>query len=280
MTSSDFALSGSPIEKQLRIAFVGWGAIARRVSDLLQARNNTISVIGIATRKAPQRDSELPEGARWLTAPEDLRDLAPDFVVEAASRTAVEPWGLESLRCSRGFAVSSTSAFCDEAVLSRLLHVAERCGSQILIPSGALAGVDALAAASLLMLEAVTHRITKPPHAWKGTAAEDVVDLDRLTHAQAFFQGSAREAAGRFPANANVTAISALAGIGLDRTRVVLVADPNIAENCHHLTAKGAFGALQVNVENRPFAKNPKSSELAALSLARLIENKHRSICV
>jgi aspartate dehydrogenase len=269
-----------PSKKQLRVVFVGWGAIAQRVAGLLRARNPNIGLIGIATRQAPNRDRDLPPGARWLAAPGDLRDLAPDLVVEAAGRAAVEPWGLESLRYATAFAVSSASAFCDDAVLQRLVGVAEDCRSQILIPSGALAGLDALAAASQLPLESVTHSIIKPPLAWKGTPAEALVDLHALTQARVFFRGSAREAASCFPANANVAAISALAGIGFDRTNVELVADPDIGENCHHLTACGDFGTLHIKVENRPLAGNPKSSELAALSLVRLIENRSRSISV
>jgi aspartate dehydrogenase len=267
-------------QKPLRLAFIGWGAIARRVAALLQERNGNVAVVGIGTRNAPQHDSVLPDGARWLAMPNGLCDLAPDLVVEAAGRAAVEPWGLASLRCAQAFVVSSTSAFSDDAVLQRLVDEAERCGSQILIPSGALAGLDALTAASRLPLECVTHRIIKPPRAWKGTAADNLVDLDTLTSAHVFFSGSAREAASRFPANANVAATSALAGIGFDRTMVELVVDPNIRENCHHLAARGEFGVLNVMVENRPLAENPKSSELAALSLVHLIENRYWPICV
>jgi aspartate dehydrogenase len=194
-------------------------------------------------------------------------------------RPPVEPWGLEGLRCAPGFVVSSTSAFSDDAVLQRLVDEAERCG-KILIPSGALAGLDALAAASRLPLESVIHRIVKPPRAWKGTPAEDLVSLEELTSAYVFFHGSAREAASQFPANANVAAISALAGIGFERTSVELVADPSTTENCHHLTARGEFGLLNVLIENRPFATNPKSPELTALSLVRLIEGKTRVIAI
>jgi len=267
-----------PSNKKLRIAFVGWGAIARRVAGVLQARNDNIVLAGIGTRRAPQHDRELPDGVPWLAAPGDLRDIAPDLVVEAAGRTAVEPWGLESLRWARAFVASSTSAFSDDVVLPRLVKVAESCGSQILIPSGALGGLDALAAAGRLPLESVIHRIIKPPQAWKGTPAEDLVDLETLTQAHVFFRGSARDAARRFPANANVAVISALAGLGLDRTEVALVADPTVAQNCQHLIARGEFGALNAMIENRPFAENPKSSELAALSLVRLIEGRSRAI--
>ncbi|MEW6644095.1 MAG: aspartate dehydrogenase [Pseudomonadota bacterium] len=265
-------------KKPLRIAFVGWGAIARRAADLLAARNDDILVAGVATRRAPASDRDLPVGARWLPSPDELRDLTPDLVVEAAGRGAVEPWGLASLRHARAFAVCSTSAFTDDALLRRLVAEAERWGSQILVPPGALGGLDALAAAGRLPLQRVTHRIVKPPAAWRGTAAEELIDLAALTAAQEFFTGTAREAAARFPANANVAVISALAGLGLDRTEVVLVADPAATQNSHHLSARGDFGSLHVVVENRPFAENPKTSELTALSLVRLVEGRSRAL--
>ncbi len=267
-----------PRRNQLRLAFIGWGAIAQRAAELLAQRSSHIVVVGVATRRAPLRDDDLPAGASWLAAPDNLPQVAPDLVVEAAGRAAVEPWGIVSLRVASAFVVSSTSAFTDDAVLQRLIHEAERCGSQILIPSGALAGLDALAAAGRLPLDDVTHRIIKPPGAWRGTPAEDLIDLNGLSTAEVFFRGSAREAAHRFPANANVAVISALSGIGLDLTRVELIADPNVTKNSHHLTARGDFGALNVMIENRPFAGNPKSSELTALSLVRLIEGRVQPI--
>jgi aspartate dehydrogenase len=262
----------------LRIAFVGWGAIARRAAGLLAARNDNIVLAGIATRRAPASDRDLPEGVRWVPSPDALRDLAPDLVIEAAGRQAVEPWGVASLRHAPAFAVCSTSAFTDDALLQRLVDEAERCGSQILVPSGALGGLDALAAAGSLALEQVTHHIIKPPVAWRGTPAEELVDLGALTAAHVFFVGTAREVAARFPANANVAVISALAGLGLDRTEVALVADPAVSRNCHKLSVRGDFGALDVLVENRPLAENPKSSELTALSLVRLIEGRCRTL--
>jgi len=264
--------------KTLRIVVVGWGAIARRVAGLLAERNDNIVLAGIATRHAPASRKDLPEGVRWLPSPEALRDLAPDLVVEAAGRAAVEPWGVASLRHAPAFAVCSTSAFTDNALLQRLTAEAERFGSQILVPSGALGGIDALAAAGCLALEQVTHRIIKPPAAWRGTAAEELVDLGALTTPNVFFSGTAREVAARFPANANVAVISALAGLGLDRTEVALVADPTVSRNCHQLTVRGDFGALNVLVENRPLAANPKSSELTALSVVRLIEGRTRTL--
>ena len=264
-------------KNQMRLAIVGWGAIARRSAQLLLDRNQNIVVAGIA-EQGPKNDRDLPDGAKWLTEPADLRDLAPDLVVEAAGRDAVEPWAMVGLSCAPAFGICSTSAFCDDALLQRLTNVAERHGSQILIPSGALGGLDALAAASRLPLESVTHRIIKPPAAWRGTLAETLVDLQALTTAQVFFEGSARAAATSFPANANVAALSALAGIGFEQTFVQLIADPAIKQNCHHLVASGSFGSLSVKLENRPLPTNPRSSELAALSLVRLVESRIRPV--
>lgn len=264
----------------LRIAFVGWGAIARRTIQLLEARASDVVLVGVGTREKPTGENALPGGVAWLSEPDALVDLSLDMVVEAASRAAVEPWGQVALRCVPGFALSSTSAFCEPGLLDRLVAVAEAHGSQILVPTGALAAVDALAAAAVLPIETVTHRIVKPPIAWADTPAEALIDLDALTGATLFFEGSAREAARTFPANANVAVITALAGIGLDRTRIELVADPSATGNGHRLQVVGAFGKLDVSIENRPLAENPKSSELTALALVRLIENRRSALAL
>lgn len=264
--------------KKLRLALIGWGAINRRIAELLAERSKgDIAIAAVAVRNAAAAIN-IPAGVKLITGPGELAGLNLDLVVEAAGREAVGIWGEAALAHAPAFAVASTSAFCDDALLDRLIAAAESRGSQILIPPGALAGIDGIAAASLLPLDEVVHRIVKPPAAWRGTTAESLIALDTLTEATAFFSGSAREAASRFPQNANVAVISALAGIGLDRTRVELVADPAAAGNGHQLSARGAFGKLDLAIENRPLATNPKSSEMTALGLVRLIENRMRTL--
>jgi aspartate dehydrogenase len=257
----------------LRIALLGWGAINRRVAELLSQRSSdSVAIVAIGKRDVAAVASA-PENAVILATPQELAGLDLDLVVEAASRDAVALWGDSALRCARGLVVTSTSAFCDTALLDRLIRVGEEHGSQLIVSSGALAGVDALSAASAMPLDSVVHRIVKPPIAWRGTAAESMIVLDDLTRAVTFYSGTAREAATLYPKNANVAVISALAGIGLDRTRVELVADPDVRDNSHRLSAVGAFGKLEIRIENRPLAANPKSSEMAALSLVRIVEN-------
>lgn len=264
--------------RPLRIALIGWGAINRRVAELLSLRSpRSVRIVAIGKRD-PATSSGIPAGAAILTEPAGLSGLDLDLVVEAASREAVAPWAESALRNSPAFVVTSTSALCDTALLDRLVRCADEHGSQLIVAPGALAGIDALSAASALPLDSVVHRIVKPPIAWRGTAAETRVTLDGLTHAVTFYRGTAREAATQFPKNANVTVIAALAGVGLDRTQVELVADPDATENSHLLGATGAFGRLEVRIENRPLASNPKSSEMAALSLVRIVENRVRTL--
>lgn len=270
----------SAARKRIRAVFIGWGAINVRVGALLAQRNTAIDIVGIAAIDTPENRASIPHGVRFLTSPEELAPLKPDIVVEAAGRAAIDVWAELALAATPSLIIASTSAFCDETLLTRLTTVAEHHGSRILIPSGAIGAVDALASASVLGLEEVTHQIVKPPIAWKGTPAEKILDLAALTDRAVFFSGSARQAASHYPQNANATVVTALAGVGLDRTRVEMVADPTVRINGHRIIARGDFGRLEIVLENNPLATNPKSSELTALSLVRLIEHQIHPVVV
>ena len=258
----------------LRLVIIGWGALARRLVELINQSQLNVELIAIGLRKNAARPANLPEHVRHIHAPEDLEHLKIDLVVEAAKGEAVHEWGGAALRYAKAFAPASTSAFVDEDLLITLLATAKARGSRLLIFPGALAGVDALRAAAHLELEFVRHTIIKPCAGWRGTAAEQSLNLDQLATRTEFFLGTARQAAAAFPQNANVAVISALAGLGLDATQVVLVADPEAMSNSHRLEAKGVFGALTVEIENKPLKANPKTSEMTALALLRLIENE------
>ncbi|ADZ70297.1 aspartate dehydrogenase [Polymorphum gilvum] len=263
-------MSGS----ELRLVLIGWGAIATRVADLLAERAAPVDLIAVAVRDGTTRPEDLPAGTRLIDDPGALADLAFDLAVEAAGRESVGPWGRAVLARGADFAPASTSAFVDEGLLDDLTALARSSGAQLVIPPGALGGIDALAAAARLPLAGVRHEIVKPPQAWTGTPAEALCDLAGLNAPATFFEGSAREAARAFPQNANVAVITALAGLGLDRTTVALVADPGARRNSHRIRAEGDFGTMEIALENRPLASNPKSSEMTALSLVRLIENR------
>ncbi|WP_287104276.1 aspartate dehydrogenase [Mesorhizobium sp.] len=264
-----------------RLCLVGAGAIGQRLAELLAQRpSSAIELVAVAERPVSSVKPWWPASVRLLTDPSDLAATRPDIVLEAASRQAVIEWGEPALRCARKFIVCSASALTDDSLLGTLLETARAAGSQLVVPHGALGGLQALSAASLLPLDTVTHTIRKPPEAWRGTMAETVADLETIAIATVLFDGSAREAASSYPANANAVVLSSLAGIGLDRTLVTLVADPAVSRNVHEVAARGAFGAFSFRIENEPMPANPKTSDMAALNLVRLLESEVGALVV
>jgi len=271
-----------PAGGPLRVAFVGWGAIARAACRLLDDPpvGSSVEVVAVAVRDGSAPRGDLPAEARLLTDPSELAAAGPTVVAEAAGRDAVAPWGRAALGAGADLVVSSVSALADPDLLAELNDLAGGRGARLEVQPGALGGIDALSAARLLGLDVVEHRIVKPPASWRGTPAEDRCDLDGLDAPREFFRGTAVEAATAFPANANVAMTTALAGVGPDATRIVLVADPSATTNRHEVSASGAFGRLQVSIANEPLPDNPKSSAMAALNLARCLRARAASFVV
>lgn len=262
----------------VRVAFVGWGAIARTAAEMLA--DSSVDVVAVAVSDSQKPRPDLPPTAKLIADPSELAATKPDVVAEAASRESVDPWGRAALEAGADFVVSSVSAFAHAETLDSLRSMAHRCGTQVHIQPGALAGVEALAAARHMGIDFVEHRIVKPPRAWLGTPAEALCSLDSLSEPVEFFTGSASETATRFPKNANVAMTTALATIGPDAVTITLVADPTATTNRHELTAHGPFGNLEVAVSNNPLPDNPKTSALAALSLVRAINNRSTSLAI
>ena len=107
----------------------------------------------------------------------------------------------------------------------------------------------------------------KPPQAWRGTAAEQVLDLDHSEMERVFFQGSAREAALSYPKNVNVGVAIALVGLGMDATHVRLVSSRNVTDPFGRIEARGVFGYFRFDIFARAAADNPKTSALTAYSI-------------
>ena len=265
---------------RLRLVVVGWGAIARAMSRLLRDRGAPVEIVAVAIRDLAKPRRDLPPKTLQFTSPQDLTQLEADMVVEAASSHAVAPWGRAALEAGLDFVVTSVSALADSTILADLTDLAVRNRAQIHISPGALGGLDALTAARVMGIDAVEHRIIKPPQAWLGTPAEHMCNLDELTRAKVFFRGTAIEAASQFPQNANATITTGLAGTGPATTQVVLVADPDTDINRHEIRASGKFGELSVALGNKPLDENPKSSAMTALNLVRCVENRLSAVVI
>lgn len=191
-----------------------------------------------------------------------------DVVVEAAGHGALETYGVAALKQGSDLVIASIGALAHEELWERLQAAARR--SRILLPAGAIAGIDALSAARRGGLDSVRYSSRKPPG-----SLSDTLPTDRESMV---FEGNAREAALQFPKNANVAATIALAGIGFEKTEVHIIADPTLTQNVHVLEASGAFGTLSMTISGRPLPGNPKSSSLTAMSLLRCIENRESMI--
>lgn len=264
----------------MRVGIIGGGTIARLFLEHIQRGElGDTRVVAIVGRSEASRGKALAQeyGVTFVTALEGLIAEHPDVVVEAASHEAVRRYAEPLLASGIVVIVLSGGALCDDALRETLERAALRSGALLYVPSGGIGGLDALRAACLAGVEEVTIAVTKPPAAWKGIAYVETlnVDLDALREPYVLFEGSAREGVPHFPANVNIAAVLSLAGIGFDRTRLKVVADPALEYNTHFIDVRGATGNISVKLENVPAPDNPKTawlacySALAALKAAR-----------
>ena len=262
-----------------RIALIGYGGIARDAIAALRAAGEAGKVVGALCR--PGRSAAARAALCDIAVVESLSNLLalqPTIVAEVAGQTAVAEHGPEVLRRGIDLLVISVGALADRALLQKLRAAAEEGKSRMLLPAGAIGGIDAIAAMRLGGLSAVRYRSRKPPAAWRGSPAEKVADLEKLTSHTVLYRGAADEAALMYPQNANVAAAAALAGLGFDQTEVELVADPEAPGNVHEIEAEGSAGRFAIQLQGKPSRTNPKTSALAALSVARALLNLDATI--
>lgn len=260
------------------VLMIGFGAIGLEVARRLDG-DETAQINKILVR--PGREDEVRAhvngGIQVISAMDDI-DPMPDFVLECASHEAVSDYGPYFLEKGIDFGVVSIGAFSDPDVYDRLEKSSQTGDAQLCILPGAVGGMDALSAARAEGLDEVNYISRKPPLSWKGTQAEEMVDLENIDEATVIYEGTAREAAKLFPKNANVAATIALAGLGFDETTVTIMADPDAKGNTHQIEANGAFGEMSVRIVGKPLPNNPKTSALTALSAIRAIKNRARHV--
>jgi aspartate dehydrogenase len=269
-------------EEAVKIGLIGCGAIGSLLVELLGRHVPGARVLVVYERAEYQEIARkgLDTGVRLVSRVEDLLDNALDLVIECAGHEALRELGAPVLEAGNDLLIASVGALADSALESRLRHAAIVGRARLRIPSGALGGLDILGAAQLAGLREVRYESHKAPLAWRGTPVEDWVALDDVKDLTVVYEGTARDAACLFPQNANVAAAVALAGVGFDRTRVVLHADPLAIGNTHRIKAEGDFGKIDVSVTGKTLSRNPKTSVLAPYSLVRAVANLEQSFVV
>lgn len=252
----------------MKIGIIGEGAIGRYVTDKLRARG--LGPHAILTRTGPAEGT----GAGDVARAGSVEDLPGDMtlMVDCAGHAALAQHGPAILDRGIDLITVSLGALADPALEADLTEAARRGRAQLHLASGAIGALDALRAARVGGLEEVTYIGRKPPRGWRGSPAEDRLDLGALETAATHFEGTARDAAMTYPKNANVAAAVALAGAGFEATRVKLVADPGVSANIHEIHAAGAFGEFHFRIAGQALPDNPRSSALAAMSAVAAIE--------
>ena len=199
-----------------------------------------------------------------------------DIIIEAASQDAVRKLARTIIQSGKDLIIMSTGALAEPDLLQELLDIASKKEGHIYVPSGAVAGIDAIRSVKHL-LNSVTITTTKNPKALAGAPFFEKTRIkpETITHKKLIYEGTARDAVKEFPANVNVAAVLSLAGVGMDATKVKIIADPAASVNQHEITANGNFGEINIVVRNTPSPSNPKTSYLAILSAIECI----RSIC-
>ena len=255
----------------MRIALLGAGTIARLVLEHLGRGDLPgIEVAGIAGRSAASRGAALARahGLPFVLGREALLALRPQAILEAASHQAVRDHLVAFLEAGVSVVVLSAGALAEDGLREAAERAAHRGGAMLYVPSGGIGGLDALKAACAAGVDEVHIQVAKPPKAWKDIPFVEAtgVDLDRLTSACTLFAGTAREGVPHFPQNVNIAAVLALAGVGFERTRLEVLADPALTHNTHTIRVRGKSGRFTVVLENLPAPDNPKTAWLACYS--------------
>jgi len=244
----------------MKLGIIGCGAIGTDVAKAAD-KMKEIQKIYLFDINKPASDklSRALKKAQIKTVEDFLDDV--DVVFEAASQQAVVEYGLKVLDAGKDLVVMSLGSLFDDNFRKKLENTARKNGCKIYLPAGAVCGIDGVLAASMEEINSVTLVTTKPP------ASLDV-KVDGRT---IIFKGNAREAVKKFPKNINVAACLSLAGLGFDKTKVEIVADPVETRINHKILAHGKFGRLRAEVENMPNPNNPKSSYMASLSAIAIL---------
>ena len=249
----------------IRVAIAGLGAIGR----VLGARVGAIpglELAAVAARDVAKARDWL--GGEGIACPVVALDELPahaDLAVEAAPAAVLEAICRPMLEAGKRVMVLSAGALLPRPELIELARVN---GGQIIVPTGALIGLDAVTAAAEGTIHSVRLTTRKPPNGLRGAPylVENGISVEGLSAATRVFSGTAREAAAGFPANVNVAAALSLAGFGPDRTMVEIWADPALTRNCHSIEVESDAARFAMSIENVP-SENPKTGRITAQSV-------------
>lgn len=248
----------------IRVALAGLGAVGKKIAEVLRAGDLPgFTLSAVSARDRQKAEAIVGPDVAFVTV-DELEPLA-DVVVECAPAVLLP-------RIVRPFVAAGKKAVVLSigALLTNmdLIETAKQAGGQIIAPSGALLGLDAVSAAAEGTIRSVKMITRKPVRGLVGAPylIANGIDIDGITEPMRVFVGTAREAAAGFPANLNVSVALSLAGVGPDRTTLEIWADPNLDRNTHRIEVDADSAHFSMSIENVP-SENPKTGLITALSV-------------
>jgi aspartate dehydrogenase len=252
--------------KILNIGLAGLGAVGLEVARRLEAGIPGLALTAVSARDRDKARRNLPDaGSRIpIVAPEALAQTC-DVVVEGLPPKMFRSLAESVIGRGRIFMPLSVGQLLENW---DLVDLAKAKGARILVPTGALIGLDAVRAAAEGEIRSVTMITRKPPGGLEGAPylVEHNISVQGLSAPKKVFDGSARDGARGFPANVNVAAALSLAGIGPDKTRLEIWADPALTRNTHRIEVEADSARFSMAIENVPSVENPRTGKITALS--------------
>jgi aspartate dehydrogenase len=268
-----------PSRPELRIALAGLGAIGTKVVEALDRGIDGLVLTAVSAQNPEKHRSRLANLKRTpaVLPIEALVDVA-DIVIECAPSKLVRSIVAPFVANGKTAIVLSVGALLEH---EDLIELAKQNGGQIVVPTGALIGLDAVTAAAVGKIHSVRMVTRKPVRGLAGAPyiVENDIAIEGITEPLKIFDGSAREAAKGFPANVNVAAALSLAGIGPDRTTIEIWADPALTRNIHRIEVDSDSARFSMSIENIP-SENPKTGLITALSVIACLRKLRASLRV
>lgn len=264
-----------------RLGIIGFGAIGSRLARFFATGEHgpITSAILVRDHQLSSARAVAPE-ATVCTNLDTFLEASPTVVAECASAHTLAALGPPLLVAGCDLIPLSLGAFADEGQQLRLFNAAASGPGRLEIPAGALGSIGFLAAAREHGLQEVTVTVAYPIKRWKSMGALQFVDLDQVTVPKAFLEASAREVAILFPGHLNVVTGAGLAGLGLDRTQVVLVADPTITQAWFQVEAVSASGPVKIRVDGRNATVDEDPLDYTGFSVIRLLKRRCASVAI
>ncbi|MGC2421212.1 MAG: aspartate dehydrogenase [Candidatus Acidiferrales bacterium] len=264
----------------LKVGILGVGAIGRSLASAIDQRRIDAELVALSDQERERAEAFAATLASRppVVSLEELIERS-DLAVEAASQAALREFVPRALARGRDVLVMSAGGLLGH---DDWFREAAAKGCRIIVPSGAIAGLDGIKSAAMGRIESATLTSRKPVAALEGSAYVESrgLRLGELKAETTIFEGSAEEAARAFPATSNVAASLRLAAGPETPVRVRVVAVPGGTKNVHEIRVEGEFGRLSVTVENVPSKSNPRTSQLAAFSALATLAGLTRSLRV